>query len=238
MRTEVIYKLTSLLLLLCLVAPVQASDCVVLLHGLAKSNSDMRKLTSALNKAGYETVNYDYWSRQYPIEVLAPDVINNALKQCPEHQQIHFVTHSMGGILVRAYLANHHIEKLGKVVMLGPPNNGSEVIDTYRNWPGVVAFLGPASAQLGTDDTSVPLHIGEANFEVGIIAGKRTLNPILSMILPGKDDGKVTVESTKLAGMKDHIVMPVTHPFMMRNKRVIQQVLYFLQHGEFEKITA
>jgi hypothetical protein len=144
----------------------------------------------------------------------------------------------MGGILVRHYLEDRDIDRLGRVVMLGPPNQGSEVIDRYAKWPGFEWFSGPAGLQLGTGEASVPRSLGPAHFDLGIIAGDHTLNPILSQILPGKDDGKVSVDSTRVEGMNDHLEMPVTHVFMMRNQAVIEQVLYYLAHGEFDRHAA
>ncbi|MFC3152314.1 esterase/lipase family protein [Litoribrevibacter euphylliae] len=209
------------------------NECVVLLHGLAKSKHSMKKLDKALQTAGYATVNYDYPSRSDSIPSLAETHINNALSQCPKALKIHFVTHSMGGILVRQYLADHSIPNLGRVVMLGPPNQGSEVVDKLHNLPGFEWIGGPSSLQLGTQENSTPAQLGPANFELGVIAGSRTANPILSLWLPGSDDGKVTVANTKLEGMKQHIVLPVTHPFMMKNRKVIAQVKHFLAQGQF-----
>lgn len=210
-----------------------AQDCVILLHGLSKSDRDMSKLAASLEKAHFYPVNFDYQSREHSIETLAENVIRSAIRRCEGKEKIHFVTHSMGGILVRYYLSQNSIENLGRIVMLGPPNKGSEAVDAYRRVPGFKMIGGPAGLQLGTGKLSVPKMIGAANFEVGIIAGTRSINLILSSILPGKDDGKVTVESTHLSGMSDHIALPVTHPFMMKNKKVIAQVIHFLQTGKF-----
>ncbi|MBY5990990.1 alpha/beta hydrolase [Ferrimonas balearica] len=214
---------------------VQAQGCVVLLHGLAKSDRDMTKLAKALEDAGYHPVNQDYASRSAPIEVLSAQVIDPALTRCGDHRPVHFVTHSMGGILVRHYLGERPLSGLGRVVMLGPPNQGSEAVDAYRNLPGFDLVGGTAGGQLGTDAQSLPLQLGAANFEVGIIAGSRSVNLILSTLLPGQDDGKVSVQSTELAGMRDHLILPVTHPFMMRNNEVIAQVLHFLAYGQFKR---
>ncbi|OUR71444.1 alpha/beta hydrolase [Methylophaga sp. 41_12_T18] len=214
---------------------VMAEDCVILLHGMARSNSSMAAMADELTAAGYATVNYDYPSTDYPIEQLAEQSINNALELCPNQARINFVTHSLGGILVRQYLSQHNIERLGRVVMLGPPNQGSEVVDVLHDVPGYDLINGPAGQQLGTDAMSIPNQLGPANFELGIIAGSRSINLILSTMLPDTDDGKVSVEKTKLAGMKDHLILPVTHPFMMKNKTVIAQVKHFLKHGYFKK---
>ncbi len=193
----------------------------------------MKKIEAELNVQGFFPVNQDYQSRHSTVEELSKNVIGTSLKKCNGKESIHFVTHSMGGILVRYYLSQNNIPNLGRVVMLGPPNKGSEAVDAYRNFPGFKAISGPAGLQLGTGKLSIPNKIGAANFELGIIAGTRSVNLILSAILPGKDDGKVTVDSTKLSGMNDHILLPVTHPFMMKNKSVIQQIMYFLKNGKF-----
>jgi len=228
------HALKVILILLLLPMKVYSNECVILLHGLARSDSSMNKLEKSLKREGYQTVNYSYPSRKYEISKLANDAIPKALEQCADATKVSFVTHSMGGILVRQYLSRKRIENLNHVVMLGPPNNGSEVIDKMGNFPGFKAINGPAGLQLGTGTMSVPNKLGPADFSLGIIAGTKTINLILSTMLPAPNDGKVSVESTKLAGMKDHIAMPVTHPFMMKNKKVIGQVLHFLKNGQFK----
>lgn len=210
-----------------------ASDCVILLHGLARSDSSMNKMANTLTESGYYVVNVDYPSRQKEIAALSAEVIPSALGRCPKEYSVHFVTHSLGGIIVRQYLSQQSIARLKHVVMLGPPNQGSEVVDTLRNVPGFKIINGPAGLQLGTDELSVPNSLGPATFSVGIIAGTKSINLILSTMLPNPDDGKVSVQRTKLDGMKDHITMPVTHPFMMKNEDVISQVVNFLEFGEF-----
>jgi len=204
------------------------------MHGLARSSSSMERMEQSLRDSGFHTVNHGYPSTDYAIDELA-NGIGDALSQCPKNATIHFVTHSMGGILVRQYLSDKHIENMGRVVMLGPPNKGSQVVDKLHDVPGYELINGPAGMQLGTGQLSVPNSLGPANFELGIIAGTRSINLILSTMLPNPDDGKVSVENTKLDGMSDHISLPVTHPFMMKNKEVIDQVIWFLKHGTFER---
>ena len=119
--------------------------------------------------------------------------------------------------------------------MLGPPNKGSEVVDKLAGLPGFKLVNGVAGLQLGTDAASVPNKLGAAEFELGVIAGTKSVNWMLSLLIPSTDDGKVSVDSTKLEGMKDHIEMPVTHPFMMSDKKVIAQVIGFLETGQFER---
>lgn len=213
-----------------------ADECVILLHGLARGSGSMNKLAVALEEAGYAVSNVDYPSRSEPIEALAPPAVETGLKACREAaaKRIHFVTHSMGGILVRQFLSERPIPELGRVVMLAPPNRGSEVVDRLRRVPGFGLINGPAGAQLGTGEESVPLRLGPATFELGVIAGSRTVNPILSSYLPDPDDGKVSVESARLEGMRDFIVLPYSHTFIMRRAETIRQTLYFLVHGRFD----
>ncbi|SNY44873.1 Alpha/beta hydrolase family protein [Arsukibacterium tuosuense] len=212
-----------------------AKDCVVLLHGLARTAAAMETMQQALDDAGYHTVNVDYPSREHAIEVLAPMVIPPALVQCREKQTdvIHFVTHSMGGILLRQYLQDNVIAGLGRVVMMGPPNQGSQVVDNLKDVPGFEAFNGPAGMQLGTGKQDVPKQLGPVNFELGIIAGTSSINLLLSNFLPNPDDGKVSVENTKVQGMCALVTVAVSHPFLMKRQTVIKQALHFLKAGKF-----
>lgn len=230
-------KLVLLLISMAVIpVPAHANDCVILLHGLARTASSMDKMEAELHTAGYRVVNVDYESRKHPVESLADIAINTGLKPCREEpvERIHFVTHSLGGILVRQYLNHQNIPELGRVVMLGPPNQGSEVVDKLRDMPGFEALNGPAGLQLGTSDEDIPRQLGPVDFELGVIAGTRSINLILSTYLPDTDDGKVTVTSAKVVGMSDFIALPVTHPMMMRNASVITQTLHFLEYGKFK----
>ena len=212
------------------------SDSVILLHGLARTDWSMSKLEKVLLKAGYQVHNISYDSTRKRIAQLAEEAIGPALQQCPSEYKVHFVTHSLGGILVRQYLSCHEIGNLGRVVMLGPPNKGSEVVDKLRDFPGFRFMHGEAGLELGTGEGSVPRRLGAANFDLGIIAGTRSVNLILSQWIAGPDDGKVSVESTRLEGMRDHLEMGVTHTFMMRNDQVIRQVMHYLENGRFSSL--
>jgi pimeloyl-ACP methyl ester carboxylesterase len=212
------------------------NEAVILLHGLARNASSMNKLERALKENGYQVVNVDYPSTKHDIEALAEWSIGNAIKKVAPNSKIHFVTHSMGGILVRQFLRQYKMQNLGRVVMLGPPNSGSEIVDLLQNLPGFKTVNGPAGLQLSAKKTALPNQLGPANFELGIIAGSRSVNLVLSTMLPMPNDGKVSVQSSKLEGMSDHLTMPVTHTFMMRNSAVIAQVILFLQHGAFKSL--
>lgn len=213
----------------------RAEECVVLLHGLARTDDSMEEMEEGLLDAGFRVINHDYPSREYSIEQLSSAVIRDATSGCPAGEKVHFVAHSLGGILIRYFLEHHELSDLGRVVMLGPPNKGSEVVDAFAEVPVFEMFNGPAAMQLGTEQTSIPNRLGAADFEVGIIAGTKSINFILSQLLPNPDDGKVSVESTKLKGMTDHITVPVSHPFLMKDEEVIRQTIHFLRHGQFQE---
>lgn len=222
-----------ILTVLCVFSLTAESACIVLLHGLARTENSMNYLQDQLENEGYKVVNIGYPSREHAIDALAKKAIVPALQLCNAENEINFVTHSLGGILVRYYLGKHTLPQLKHVVMLAPPNKGSEVVDTLGNFPGFELLNGDAGLQLGTGVNSIPNQLGNANFDLGIIAGSNSINWILSSLIPGTDDGKVSVENTKLDGMNDHIVLPVSHPFIMKDDEAISQVIYYLKNGEF-----
>lgn len=214
----------------------QSSDeCVVLLHGLNRSWRMMRPMAEALQTAGYTTANVDYPSQSGSIEELAPLAVNAGLQECRDSGaiRIHFVTHSVGGILLRYRDKYQPIPELGRVVMLGPPNQGSEIVDKTRGWLGFEMLSGSAGAQLGTDENSIPSILGPVDFELGVIAGTGTINVFLSALLPNPDDGKVSVASTRVDGMNDFLVLGNSHRYLTRSDVAIRNTESFLRTGEF-----
>ncbi len=217
---------------------VSAADCVVLLHGLARTATSMSPMQRALAEEGFETANIDYPSRDHSVEELAELAIPEGLEACRSIEgveRIHFVTHSLGGILLRQYLSQNSIAELGRVVMLGPPNQGSAAVDELRDWPGFDWLNGPAGLQLGKGEQSVPLKLGPATFELGVIAGNRTIDPITSAVLDNPDDGRVSVADTKLEGMTDFVEVEHSHAFMMRMHEPIRLTVRFLRSGAFSE---
>ncbi len=243
---SVFYYIVLLFTIFCQICDAKASmvtspqtkqECVILLHGLARTSGSMNKIARALKQNGYHVINISYPSRQKTIQELSEIAVSQGIARCAAHNapNIHFVSHSLGGILVRYYLTRHNIENLGRVVMLAPPNQGSEIVDSWKNIPGFAAWNGPAGLQLGTNPTSIPRQLDPVNYPVGIIAGTKTINPLLSHFLPSPNDGKVSVESTKVEGMTDFITVPVSHTFIMRNNEVIAQIKAFLRSGSFSR---
>ena len=213
----------------------ETNETVVLLHGLNRTHRAMSKLATALQSEGYTVINCDYPSRSADMATLSTNVFASLMPKLAASNRVHFVTHSMGGIVLRLYLETHSITNLGRVVMLAPPNHGSEVVDKLR-WLAPFGWInGPAGLQLGTDSESVPNKLKPPKFELGIIAGDRSVNPLFSFMIPGKDDGKVSLLRAKAEGMKAFLVLHVTHTFMMRNACVIEQTKHFLRTGRFER---
>jgi len=209
---------------------------VILLHGLARTRRSMRPLATCFEQRGYAVVNVGYPSRRDPVETLAAAAIPPAVAALRRQgvAPIHFVTHSMGGILLRAFLAHASLPELGRVVMLSPPNQGSELVDRLGRWGWFRRLFGPAGCQLGTGPEDLPARLGPAAFVVGILTGNRPA-PGLARFFPGPGDGKVSVARAQLAGMADFLVVPYGHALIMRHRLVQEQVVSFLENGRFDR---
>ena len=237
------YKTSSLLLMTAILlsgtGPSKAAgqvpyDGVILLHGIGRTSRSMRPLERHLKSRGFRVINLGYPSTKYPIDELA-DYLGGKIEQFrpPLGAKLHFVTHSLGGIVLRRYLKENRPAELGRVVMLCPPNQGSELVDRLRKTFLFRIIYGPAGQQLGTGPAGVPNQLGPVDFELGVITGNKSLNPLFSYLIPGEDDGKVSVERSKVEGMADFLLLPHSHTFIMNSIDVAEQVEFFLHNGRF-----
>lgn len=211
-------------------APVEQ---VVLLHGLGRTSRSMQPLAEHLTASGFRVTNVGYASTKHTIHELAQRLAREVERCCRDAEKLHFVTHSLGGILVRAFLAEHVPPNLGRVVMLSPPNRGSELADRIGDTWLAEVTLGPTVKELGTGSDSTPNRLGEADFEVGIITGDRSWQPLGPWLIEGPNDGTVSVENARLRGMSAFLVLPTTHTFIMRDPVVAEEVVRFLRTGTF-----
>jgi pimeloyl-ACP methyl ester carboxylesterase len=216
--------------------PRGGKECVILLHGLCRSFLSMEFIERTLIHNGYAVLNLDYASTRKSITDIALDDTAKAVSTCKRkgYERIHFVTHSMGGIVARRYLQNHRLPEGSRLVMLAPPNQGSEVMDwAVAAFPRLSRLAGPGASQLRTCDQSLLAQLSPVSAEVGIIIGNTSWNPYFSKILPGKDDGKVAVERAKLAEMTDFLIAECNHTTILFKPMIRRQVVSFLEHGRF-----
>ena len=209
-----------------------SDECVILLHGIGDGKVSMLKLEKAISDAGFDTYNVGYPAFGKKIEKIAEEELDIAIKNVKDYKKIHIVSHSMGGIITRYYLKDHQLPEGSRIVMLSPPNNGSEIADYFEDSKIYHLFYGDAGLQLTTDN-EIFLKLPKLNYEIGVIAGNKSTNPFFSKLLPGKDDGRVAVESTYLSEMKDFVIIPTTHLFIKYNQEAAEQTIYFLKNGKF-----
>jgi pimeloyl-ACP methyl ester carboxylesterase len=209
---------------------------VVLLHGIAGRSLMLRRMERALQRAGFATLNLDYQSRKKPLDDLAEEIHPAiAAFAAAQDDQLHFVTHSMGGLLARVYLARHRPASLGRVVMLGTPNGGSELADRLKDISLYRFYFGPAGLQLVTTKDPTLSALPPLDYEVGIISGNRFLDPISALlVLPWPNDGRVSVASCKLDDMADHTTVKASHMGLLVHPTAIRQTVAFLRNGRFE----
>lgn len=236
-------KIIVLLTLIFFIFPLNvfsSSENIILLHGLKRTKKAMSVLEKELKTSGYNVFNVNYPSTSKKIEELSIETIDPVLKKIrlENNEKINFITHSMGGIILRDYLSKKKIKNLGKVVMISPPNHGSEIVDTFGKLYIFKKIFGPSGTELGTSNHEFFKRIElKQELILGIITGNKSLNPLFSYLIPGGDDGKVSIESAKINGMTDFIVIPANHTFITRNKEALFQTKFFLKNAKFKKET-
>ncbi len=202
----------------------------------------MAPLARRIERAGFRTANVDYPSTCHPLDTLVAEHVHPAVERAAESAAesgpVHFVTHSLGGILVRAYAVQFGLPEGSRVVMLAPPNAGSAIADALHDrWP-FNRLCGPALRELGTGTDCVPPRLTPLDADVGVIAGDRCVYPWFAPLLGGPNDGLVSVEAARLPEMADFVVVHAGHAFIMRSRTVADETIHFLRHGRFRNGTA
>lgn len=208
---------------------------IVLIHGLARTKLSMIPIAIAAKLRGHRVINWHYPSRRRTIAEHVEAFAAEVAPKLHDAERVDFITHSLGGIIIRQFLAEHPLTNLGRVVMLAPPNRGSEVADVLGRRPLLRLAMGKPGRELGTSPSSVPNQLPAANFPLGVIAGTRTANPLFSRWIQGPNDGKVSVERTMCDGMQALLVVTRTHTFMPWAPDVIASAMRFVEAGSFGK---
>lgn len=211
-------------------------ECVIVLHGLGRTARAMSELSGEIANRGFKVVNLEYPSMAFGIEELSNRYLKKAVDVFCKDRKVNFVTHSLGGIIVRKYLSDNKLENMGRVVMIAPPNQGSSLAAYASEFPLINWIAGPVVKELGrTGKKDFFADLKKVDYELGIIAGNKSSSYLQSFIIPGEDDDKVSVYETRLEGAKEHIIVPVSHFGIMKNYQVMSQVISFLKKGEFKK---
>jgi pimeloyl-ACP methyl ester carboxylesterase len=213
-----------------------ADDLIVLIHGLNRTSFSMLPLQLAAQHHGYATRRWGYASRRHSIAQHAERLERELGRLLREHEgEVHFVTHSLGGIIVRAWLRRYSLPNLGRVVMLAPPNRGSEVADAFQRLGLDRLVGGVPCSELGTGPASAPNELPAVDYEVGVVAGDRSFNPLFSRWIGGPNDGKVAVARASVDGMKDFVVVQHGHTFLPMMPVAMAQTFSFLERGHFQQ---
>lgn len=213
--------------------PRDGQEWVVLLHGIFRSPRSMNRIQKALEKGGYRVINLGYPSTKESIENIA-GLLHRQVRDLPKGRgRLHFVTHSLGAIVVRYYLAHHRLKNAGRVVMIAPPNRGSTLAFYLHKWMPYKWMFGKAGQEVTGGPNSLPLTLPAPRLEFGVIAGGAGSGTGINPLIPGDNDGTVKVEETKLEGMKDFVLIKGQHSTLLLQRGVIENVLAFLKTGAF-----
>ena len=211
-------------------------EYVVVLHGLFVNSFYMHSLARVLAEDGYEVINISYPSTKHTLEDLSKFVEQEIKKHVThEERKVNFVGYSLGGVVLRTVLKNYHPQNMGRVVHIGTPNKGSEVADRYKDNKLFLWMFGPVIKQVVTNQEHVKHLFGPVDYELGIIASKKSYNRLFSKLFKNDHDGIVSVESAILEGAKESYIVDATHEFMPFNQDIINQTLSFIRDGHFAK---
>jgi triacylglycerol lipase len=207
-------------------APTPPKETAVLLHGMGRTRASMWILEKRLKKAGYATLNFPYAP---PLDSLndISDSLHAFIRENVKTERYHLVGHSLGNIVLRNAFKKEYPPGLGRIVMLAPPNQPADLAKYFEDLNIYRWLTGDSGQKLSSDAFYQTLPVPKAEF--GVIAADR--GPRLVFKEP--NDGIITVESTRLPGMKDFIVLHHTHTFMMNSGDTAEYCIRFLQTGQF-----
>ncbi|MDA1016237.1 MAG: alpha/beta fold hydrolase [Planctomycetota bacterium] len=215
--------------------PQMKGAAVVMIHGILRSSRSFKKMQQPLIDAGYTTIGFDYPSTRVEIEDSA-EFLHSVIESLDGIDEINFVVHSMGGLLVRSYLSKHNDKRIKRMVMLGVPNNGANLADIFKGNVLFRTVMGPAGQQLVEDPQGLIKKLPIPEFEFAIIAGGRNTETGFNPFVPGDDDGTVAVESAKLPGCADFAIVNALHSFLMGNEQSIKMTINFFKHGRLHEV--
>lgn len=203
---------------------------VILIHGLLQSSKCMADMAVHFERAGYTTVEFDYPSTQVSIPEAAR-YLDKVIQSLDGIDEINFVTHSMGGLVVRAYSMDFQDARIKRMVMLGTPNQGAELADIVHQYWFLRTAAGPGARQLGTRGDGLIPKLPLPKCEFAVIAGCRGTPVGWNPLIRGDDDGTVTVESTKLPGAADFVTVCAFHSRLLWEEESISHTVNFIKEG-------
>jgi pimeloyl-ACP methyl ester carboxylesterase len=210
--------------------PAMNGKAVILVHGIGRSSKSLSRMASVLRDAGYHVVGFDYPSTRIEIPASA-EYLHQVIESLEGIDEINFVVHSMGGLVVRAYLKEHHDPRIRRMVMLGTPNQGARMASLLEKNTLYRTLYGPAGQQLVEDPNGLIAALPTPEFEFAIIAGVRGTEQGYNPLIAGDDDGTISLECTRLPGAADTLCVKAMHSFLMNSPEVIAATQQFLQTG-------
>ncbi len=226
---------TSLIFIFLLIFKIiSATQLIFLIHGINSSPKDFKKMETAFKSYDYKVINFGYHSKVYTVNQIADNFLKRKIASVSQNDTINFITHSLGAIVLRAYLRDNKPKNIGKIVMIAPPNQGSEVANFFKDFFLYKIFYHKSGASLSYNGIKKLALPNCDNYFCGIIAGTHTQLPFFSIFIKGEDDGKISVERTKLKGMKDFITLPYPHDTILKKQETIIQCKEFIKNGKFK----
>ncbi|MDY0315302.1 MAG: putative lipase [Bacteroidales bacterium] len=214
-----------------------ATHKVYLLHGYGSPKTIMNKIKKDLEKSDFIVENYAYPAFYVDLDSLGKNLYLDILED--NYDSVSFVTHSMGGLVVRNMLkysgTDLSFPKIFRIVMIAPPNRGADIADFFKNTKLIKKMLGPNVEKMTTDSTSyanqLPIPI---NTELGIIVGESKYKAGYNWFIGRKNDGLLIPERVFLGNEKDVAICNYSHLGVVKNKKPRKLVLEFLKHGNFK----